>query len=711
MTSVLRSSFLIVAAALALSSSIGAQSGHELFQQALSKERAEGRLQEAIALYQRVVEVASSDHALAARALLQLGRCYEQLGHTEARTAYERLIARYPDQADLVAQAKTRLTALVRAPQPGAPLTMTVRPLPDVDGGTGLLAVSPDGTKGIVWDFTKGQNLALYDFARKQARLLTNLDWTAGWTDEPRWSADGRRVAYAQAPNANVAPSEIRVMTLDGQSSIVYRTTGLVTTPMGWTPDGGTLVIIDVRPDKSWAIGTIPAAGGRFTPLRSLSWSDNPRGGSPRLSPDGRFVVYLEGEAGLRDVHVVRLDGADAYRITDHPGDDFAPVWSPDSRHLAFKSNRLGSVALWTVEVTEGRPVGQPVKLKDGMQSAGVIDWTERGIFYNQRTDTWDLYTMPMDRIEGRPSGLPSPIRYSRTGRNVSAHWSPDGKNLAFVSSAASEPDRRYLVVMPADGGQAREFLIPTTIWEYSQSPYDVRWFGDGRGVGFSGHDTRGAAVFQLLLDTGEWQTIPLANGEWRTRIEWNHDGSKFYFMRQSGDAGIFERAVNGDAERVIHRSAPASIIRIRGLQFSPDRKRLAFSERMAQTDGTGAQRIFVTDVATGETRTILEDAAGLNDSATMNLVGWTPSGDLLVERIRGAGSASETVIVPVNGGVPRPIPIPRFPIAPGETRQDLIANWSYDGRSMVLGRVNRGWETFVIEHPLAAVRATTASR
>jgi Tol biopolymer transport system component len=650
--------------------------------------------------------VASADHTLAARALLQLGRCYEQLGNTEARTAYERLIARYPDQSDLVAQAKTRLTALVRSQQTPASATTA---LPGIDGSTGLLAISPDGTKAIVWDFTKGQNLAVYDFASKQTRVLTDLDWIAGHTDLPVWSPDSRRVAYAQA-RLNAAPTEIRVMTLDGQPSVVYRTPGLGTWPMGWTPDGATLVIVDVRPDKTWAIGTMPARGGSFTPLRSLGWSDDWRGGSPRLSPDGRFVAYLEGEAGLRDVHVVRIDGSDAYRITDHPADDFAPLWSPDSRHLAFKSNRLGSVALWTVEVKDGRPVGQPTKLRDGMQAASVVDWTERGIFYTQRTDSWDIYTMPMDPNEGRSAGSPRPIRYSRTGRNVSPTWSPDGKHLAFVSSAASEPNRRYLVVMPADGGQAREFLIPTTAWEYSQSPYDVRWFGDGRGLGFSGHDTRGAAVFRLVLDTGQWQAIPMSNEDWRTRIEWNRDGSAFYFMRQTGTAGIYERAVNSDAERMVHRSAPASIVRIRGLQFSPDRKWLAFAERMAQPDGTGSQRIFVTDVATGDTRTVLENTLGLNDALTMNLVSWTPTGELLVERIRDE-RAWETVILPVTGGAPRPFTMPRVPTAPGESRQDLIANWSFDGRSMVMSRVNRGWETFVIEHPLAGLRARTASR
>jgi hypothetical protein len=116
------------------------------------------------------------------------------------------------------------------------------------------------------------------------------------------------------------------------------------------------------------------------------------------------------------------------------------------------------------------------------------------------------------------------------------------------------------------------------------------------------------------------------------------------------------------------------------------------------------------TDGATGQTRLILEEAVGLTDSVSMNLVGWTPSGDLLVERGRNAATVSETLIVSMNGGGPRPIAIPRFPVIPGQTRQDLTANWSPDGRAMVLGRVNRGWETFVIEHPLPVVPEAIAS-
>ena len=118
-----------------------AQSGHDLFQQALVKERAEGNLQEAIDLYDRIVRGFPGDHALAAKALVQMGQCYEKLGKAGAEKAYERVIREYADQAEPLQVARTRLAALTRPSPPG----MTVRKvwadaMTDADG-----EISPDG--------------------------------------------------------------------------------------------------------------------------------------------------------------------------------------------------------------------------------------------------------------------------------------------------------------------------------------------------------------------------------------------------------------------------------------------------------------------------------------------------------------------------------------------------------------------------------------
>jgi Tol biopolymer transport system component len=597
---------------------------------------------------------------------------------------------------------------------------MSVQPLPDVKEMT--LTVTQDGTKAIVWDFSKGQNLALHDFSTRQRRLLTDIDWSLGLINFAVWSPDARRVAYQQNTylQDKGAGSELRVTTLDGRSTVVHRNDlyGGVQ-PVGWASDGATLVAVVGRPDRTRTVGTLPAKGGEFTPLKSFGWAYDSRVGSPRVSPDGRFIAYVEGETGVRDVHVLGLDGRHDYRITTDPADDFAPIWSPDSRHLAFKSNRLGSVSMWAVELKDGQPAGQPVKLKDSMQSSTPIDWIERGIVYVEDWRTSDLFTVPMDPVEGRATGAPRPISFWRTGSNVSPVWSPDGKRLAFVSSTAAEPNRRFVVVLPLDGGQAREFLIPTT----AALNQDLRWFGDGRGLGVSGSDTRRAtALFRLRLDTGEWDAIPLSGGSVETRTEWNQDGSVFYFTRwavgkDEGVGGVFERAVNGDAERLVYRSPPGSAIQ--ALQFGPDRKWLAFLQPRYEGN-IETLGIVVVDPATGETRPVLaEQLSGSNEVSEIRLLGWTPSGDLLVHKLYGtlvqklAGNwRSETLVVPLNGSAPRPFAIPSIGATPRtETSRQIVAKWSPDGRTMVVGRASRGGETFVIENPLAALPSKSALR
>jgi Tol biopolymer transport system component len=620
------------------------QNGNDLYQQGLGRETA-GDMQGAIQIFERIVRDFSSNRALTARALLQLGRWSELLQQQQARAYYERVIREFAgqrDQRELVAEARTRLRNLeLKAPEVTR-TAMTVRPVLGFNGE--LLAVSPDDTQAIVMDYTKGENLAVYDFSSRKRRLLTGLDWFVGQTYFAAWSPDSRSVAYQhvtyRVEQMKEPAFDLRVVTLTGESYVVHHSEGSsVVQPVGWTPDGATLVVVVQRPDKSWAVGTLPATGGDFTPLRSLGWSYHWIEATPRLSPDGRFIVYLEGERGLRHVHVVSLDGRNAHRITDDPGDDFAPLWSPDGRRLAFTRNRLGAVSLWTVAVEDGKPVGSAVKLKEGMQSAHSIDWTKRGIFFGQQTNTRDLYTVPVDPIDGHATGSPRLIPFSRTGRNLIPAWSPDGEKLAFMSSALAQPNARYVVVMPADGGEAREFPIPTR-WENSQAPSDLRWFGDGRGLGFSGISSRGVpSVFRLVLETGEWETIPLSGEDYRpqTRTEWNTDGSVFYFARsRSGNAGVFERAANGGAERLIYRPS-TPVIAFPTLEFGPDRKSLAFDERTAEANNKLRTRIVILDVETGKARTLMEEVTQSADPWPFSLMSWTPSGDLLVRRNRAS--------------------------------------------------------------------------
>src|SRR5579859_721474 len=102
---------MILAAILSVGM-VFAQSGYDLFQKALVKERAEGDLKGAIPMFQRVVSEAGANRELAAKALVEMGGCYEKLGQGEAQKAYERVLRDYPDQSAEASEARARLAAL-----------------------------------------------------------------------------------------------------------------------------------------------------------------------------------------------------------------------------------------------------------------------------------------------------------------------------------------------------------------------------------------------------------------------------------------------------------------------------------------------------------------------------------------------------------------------------------------------------------------------
>ena len=690
---------------LLLGVGIGAQTGSDLFSQALAKERVDGNLPEAIRLYERVVTEFASDHALASKALLQAGLCYEKLGRDEAGRSYERLIRDFGDQADAVTQARARLAVLKRAEPAAASATGGLSALPRVDAVNNLQALSPDGTKAAFMSYDKGQNLAIYDLASRQTKLLTNFDWTTNWVYSAAWSPDGRRVAYMQGSLASDPIVELRVATLDGTSASIFRNQanpGKGVVPGGWLPDGSAIAVALVRADNTSAIGLVAVGGGGFTPLRSMKWVGQ-YPDPPSVSPDGKLIAFADGAQGMRDIYVISRDGQTTHQITDQPADDYRPLWSPDGSHLAFLSNRNGSPALWTVVIHDGQPAGEPVRAKEGMQDVNLLGWTKRGLAYGHTVRTDDIYMVTADPASGEPSGSPRQLPFPRTGRNVAPIWSPDGHYFAFASSSPAEPDRRVVVLLPTSGGDPREFPIPTSRYSAAQAPYDLRWFGNSTGLGFSGLDSKGnGVVFRLTLATGEWKTFPLPVKTW-TRIEWNADGSAYYYARQgfAGDEpGIVEHDLQSDKERVISKGIGQTAYR--GLQLSPDRRSLAFRF-------TGPRQGFtVVDIQTGETRVVLDEALGTSRDTAVTLGGptWSPDGRALLFT-REEKQATDLRWVPVGGGEVRLVPLNAdlkrlVSSGSGAVNPSLgSVVWSPDGAHLAFVVSAASFETWLLENPL----------
>ena len=103
---------IFLSCVLLSASSLLASNVEETYQAALTQEKGEGNLEEAIRLYKQVIEAhekGEGDEGLAARAQLRIGVCQEKLGLAQARQTYEAVRDKYPDQPQVGAEAARRL--------------------------------------------------------------------------------------------------------------------------------------------------------------------------------------------------------------------------------------------------------------------------------------------------------------------------------------------------------------------------------------------------------------------------------------------------------------------------------------------------------------------------------------------------------------------------------------------------------------------------
>ena len=103
---------IFLSCVLLSASSLLASNVEETYQAALAQEKGEGNLEEAIRLYQQVIEAhekGEADENMAARAQLRIGVCQEKLGLAQARQTYEAVRDKYPDQPQVGEEEAQRL--------------------------------------------------------------------------------------------------------------------------------------------------------------------------------------------------------------------------------------------------------------------------------------------------------------------------------------------------------------------------------------------------------------------------------------------------------------------------------------------------------------------------------------------------------------------------------------------------------------------------
>jgi Tol biopolymer transport system component len=98
--------------------------------------------------------------------------------------------------------------------------------------------------------------------------------------------------------------------------------------------DGETIVFQSYRAnDMVPSIWSVSMNGGLLTLLG--------KGESPRVSPDGRRIVFVRPQQGVRNkqLWVMNIDGSGQTQLTNNQADDMDPSWHPNGRVVVFASN------------------------------------------------------------------------------------------------------------------------------------------------------------------------------------------------------------------------------------------------------------------------------------------------------------------------------------------------------------------------------------
>lgn len=632
---------------------VRAESAEQLLQEGQHQEEILGDLPRAIESYEKVLELYARSRGSAARAHYGIGRCLAKMGALdEARAAYRAIIESFADQADVVAQARTAIRA-IGVGDGQSPVDLGLRLFLEYD----MLPMNPH--RPAEFDFAPDGEHIVY---RDRSTLLISgggaairpiADIGPEFWPMPRWSPDGRRIAYVAADTRG---SQRRLWVVEAAGGEPRSLAGaMVSDARGlcWTPDSRAITCL--VPGTGLVTVGLEAGTSHTTPLTTP-----PAMRLGPYSPDGRWLVAsVPGRSGTpltRDLWLVPAGGGELTRLTDTPGLDTHPTWSADGDALYFVSDRGGAWNIWQLDLSAGRPDGPPRKVTDFSDAQALFP---RAVAGGKQLGFGLVRTRRSVQVADALD--PSQARHLTRGRAPLV--APDGATVYYLGEG---PRGEGVFSVSSQGGPPEQVAARGPVRRPGPREYDLS--GDGRWLAYGGvadgaagllvHPTRGGEARMLWAMDGGDSIVP----------RFSPDGGRLAFV---WGRGIYTVPTDGGEAREV---AQLSHWNQRELAWSPSGEHLA---AIGRDDGDEGDALFLIDASGGTPRRLTPGAPRVEGLA------WHPDGARITYlcHTQSEGRDTELREVRLDGTRSRRLVDEPF-------QRESAGAWSPDGRWLYFGAV-----------------------
>jgi TolB protein len=276
---------------------------------------------------------------------------------------------------------------------------------------------------------------------------------------------------------------------------------------------------------------------------------------APAWSPAGDELAFAMHGTLWRQ----RLGTDEARQLTDGPGYDNQPDWSPDGRRLLYVSYRGDAIELRVLDLARGVSAALVADGAVNLDPRWSPDGTRIAFVSTAFEGRWHVFVADVVadaaagaglRLAGPPvrvtedldSGLPR-YYYSRFDHYLSPTWSPDGTELILVSNRERISGSGGLWRMAARrGAPMRALHFEETTWKARPD-----WARDGRRVVYASY--QGRQWHQLWLTTADGgDPFALTYGDFdATAPRWSPSGGRIaYVSNEGGNTSVWTVEVPG---------------------------------------------------------------------------------------------------------------------------------------------------------------------